>query len=352
MRWRVSTKSRTGRGYATRCEGVCLNGRVQAQVEELAGKPRSADGAGAVARRAPRRRARGLRPRRARQDPGLPQGQGAAPGARAEGRPRAAHDRGGREPHRRLVLERRRAARASARSRSPSTTSSCPRPTTRTGSSSRRSRCRRSPSSPDWTTLEVGAIEPEVPEELVQQELDALRATVASSSPSKAARSGRTTPWSSTSISPQGETRRDYVVELGRGAVVEEIEQGLVGMSAGETKEIELRARRRLDADRVGDGEGDQGEGAAASSTTTSRAPRASSRRSPSCAPTSRRGCAAQIEEEIETPSSAPTSPTRSSPPRRSTRPGRSSRRARASCCAASRGRSRRAASRSRRISR
>jgi trigger factor len=34
------------------------------------------------------------------------------------------------------------------------------------------------------------------------------------------------------------ETRRDYVVELGRGAVVEEIEQGLVGMSAGETKEM------------------------------------------------------------------------------------------------------------------
>jgi trigger factor len=34
------------------------------------------------------------------------------------------------------------------------------------------------------------------------------------------------------------ETRRDYVVELGRGAVVEEVEQGLVGMSAGETKEM------------------------------------------------------------------------------------------------------------------
>ena len=46
---------------------------------------------------------------------------------------------------------------------------------------------KRSPSSarsakpelPDWKTLEVGAYEPEVPEELVQQELDAVRATVA-----------------------------------------------------------------------------------------------------------------------------------------------------------------------------
>ena len=35
------------------------------------------------------------------------------------------------------------------------------------------------PEVPDWTELEVGAIEAEVPEELVQQELDALRATVA-----------------------------------------------------------------------------------------------------------------------------------------------------------------------------
>src|SRR4051812_24062565 len=35
------------------------------------------------------------------------------------------------------------------------------------------------PELPDWTQLEVGAIEPEVPEELVQQELDALRTTVA-----------------------------------------------------------------------------------------------------------------------------------------------------------------------------
>src|SRR4029079_16140085 len=39
-------------------------------------------------------------------------------------------------------------------------------------------------------------------------------------------------------VSPSGEERRDYVVELGRGAVVDEIEAGVVGMGAGETKEI------------------------------------------------------------------------------------------------------------------
>ena len=35
------------------------------------------------------------------------------------------------------------------------------------------------PELPDWTQLEVGAVAAEVPEERVQQELDALRATVA-----------------------------------------------------------------------------------------------------------------------------------------------------------------------------
>ena len=38
----------------------------------------------------------------------------------------------------------------------------------------------------------------------------------------------------------KGETRRDYVIELGHGAVVDEIEQQVPGMSAGETKQVEF----------------------------------------------------------------------------------------------------------------
>jgi trigger factor len=93
------------------------------------------------------------------------------------------------------------------------------------------------PELPDWKELEVGIAEVEVPEELVQHELDALRSTVA-----------ELVPVESRPVAPddtvvvdlvaEDETRRDYVVELGRAAVVEEIEHGLVGMSAGETKEI------------------------------------------------------------------------------------------------------------------
>jgi trigger factor len=93
------------------------------------------------------------------------------------------------------------------------------------------------PELPDWKELEVGVAEVEVPEELVQHELDALRSTIAELVPVE----GRPVGPDDTvvvDLVAEDETRRDYVVELGRGAVVEEIEQALVGMSAGETKEI------------------------------------------------------------------------------------------------------------------
>src|SRR5438874_8743180 len=93
------------------------------------------------------------------------------------------------------------------------------------------------PELPDWKELEVGAGEVDVPEELVQAELDALRATVAELVPVE----GRPVGPDDTvvvDLVSEDETRRDYVVDLGRGAVVEEVEQGLVGMNAGDTKEM------------------------------------------------------------------------------------------------------------------
>jgi len=96
------------------------------------------------------------------------------------------------------------------------------------------------PEVADWKELEVGAYEPEVPEELVERELDALRSTVAELVPVEGRPVGPDDTVIVDMVSPQGETRRDYVVELGRGAVVEEIEQGIVGLNAGETREIEF----------------------------------------------------------------------------------------------------------------
>src|SRR5256714_2670281 len=93
------------------------------------------------------------------------------------------------------------------------------------------------PELPDWKELEVGAAEVEVPEELVQAELDALRATVAELVPVEG-RPVRPDDTVAVDLAPEEEARRDYVVDLGRGAVVEEVEQGLVGMNAGDTKEM------------------------------------------------------------------------------------------------------------------
>jgi trigger factor len=96
------------------------------------------------------------------------------------------------------------------------------------------------PEVADWTQLEVPYREPEVPEQLVQHELQLLQDTVAELMPVD----GRPVQEGDTVVvdlaTEAGENRDDYVVELGRGAVVEEIEQGLLGLSPGESRDIEF----------------------------------------------------------------------------------------------------------------
>jgi trigger factor len=90
----------------------------------------------------------------------------------------------------------------------------------------------------DWTKLEVPRAEATVPEELVQQELDALRRTVAELVPAddRPAREGDTVVVDL--VSPNGEAQSDTVVELGSGRLIEEVETALVGASAGDTKDL------------------------------------------------------------------------------------------------------------------
>ena len=90
----------------------------------------------------------------------------------------------------------------------------------------------------DWTTLEVPVESGQIPSELVDRELDLLRDAVAELAPveGRAAREGDVVVVDL--ISDSGDSRRDVVVELGVGRLVEELEQGLLGMSAGEEKEI------------------------------------------------------------------------------------------------------------------
>lgn len=90
----------------------------------------------------------------------------------------------------------------------------------------------------DWTTLEVPRAEAEVPQELVEQELEALRQTVAELVPAddRPAREGDTLVVDL--VGDTGEKQSDTVVELGSGRLVEEIEVELTGATVGETREV------------------------------------------------------------------------------------------------------------------
>lgn len=96
------------------------------------------------------------------------------------------------------------------------------------------------PELPDWSALEVPYVEPEVPAELVDRELEALAATVAELVPveDRPVVAGDTLVLDL--VQPGGEAQRDYVVELGQGRLLDELEAGVLGMSTGETKAIEV----------------------------------------------------------------------------------------------------------------
>jgi trigger factor len=96
------------------------------------------------------------------------------------------------------------------------------------------------PEPADWTELEVPYAEPEIPEGLIEQELEGLRASVAELAPveGRPARTGDVLVVDA--LDEAGEGQRDLVVELGSGRLVEEIERALTGASQGETKEVEF----------------------------------------------------------------------------------------------------------------
>jgi trigger factor len=93
------------------------------------------------------------------------------------------------------------------------------------------------PEVADWTKLQVPYDEPEVPEDIVDHELNVLRSTVAELAPvdGRPAQLGDTVVVDL--VTPDG-GQHDYVVELGSGRLVPELEEQLVGLRAGETRQI------------------------------------------------------------------------------------------------------------------
>jgi trigger factor len=94
------------------------------------------------------------------------------------------------------------------------------------------------PTLPDWTQLEVPAAEPEVPDELIEAELEVLRASVADLAPvdGRPAREGDVLL---VDLVSDDEAQRDYVVELGSQRLLPDLEQALVGIQACAEREIE-----------------------------------------------------------------------------------------------------------------
>jgi len=94
------------------------------------------------------------------------------------------------------------------------------------------------PEVPDWSTLEVPYVEPTVPDEALNEALELVQRTVADLAPveGRPAQPGDTLVVDL--VQAGGEAERDYVVDLGAGRLIEEIEQELVGMSAGDERQV------------------------------------------------------------------------------------------------------------------
>jgi trigger factor len=88
----------------------------------------------------------------------------------------------------------------------------------------------------DWTTLEVPRAEAEVPEELVQAEIDALRNSIAELVPADERRAQEGDTLVVDLAGGDGDGQSDTVVELGSGRLIPEVESALVGASVGDTR--------------------------------------------------------------------------------------------------------------------
>jgi trigger factor len=91
----------------------------------------------------------------------------------------------------------------------------------------------------DWKNLEVPAADADVPPELVDQQVEALRFAVAELVPVEGRPAREDDTLVVDLVGADGTAQRDYVIELGLARVVEELEEALVGMSPGEMRHVE-----------------------------------------------------------------------------------------------------------------
>jgi trigger factor len=99
----------------------------------------------------------------------------------------------------------------------------------------------QTPDVADWSRLEVPAAEVEVPEELVERELEALRFSAADLAPTdgRPPREGDVVVLDL--VAEDGDGRRDFVAEVGDDRLIPDVAEALRGLTPGQSKTIELQ---------------------------------------------------------------------------------------------------------------
>jgi trigger factor len=97
------------------------------------------------------------------------------------------------------------------------------------------------PEVADWSKLEVPSADVEVPEELIDQELEALRVSVAELAPvdGRPAKDGDVVVLDL--VAEGGEGRRDFVAEVGDDRLLPDVNDALRSLNPGESKTVQLR---------------------------------------------------------------------------------------------------------------
>ena len=95
------------------------------------------------------------------------------------------------------------------------------------------------PEVADWTTLEVPYAEAEIPPELVDEEIEVLRESVADLAPVDGRPAQTRDVVVVDAVEEGGEAQRDLVLELGSGRLLEDVERALIGAAPGDTRAVE-----------------------------------------------------------------------------------------------------------------
>jgi len=95
------------------------------------------------------------------------------------------------------------------------------------------------PDVADWKALEVPYAEAEIPPELLDQEIEILRESIADLAPveGRPAQTGDVVVVDA--VEESGEAQRDLVLELGSGRLLEDVERALIGAASGDTRAVE-----------------------------------------------------------------------------------------------------------------